>query len=87
MNLVIHRRTAYETHRMGVTQIIIKHRQRARTDQNVRSEQIAATVSIIPESIGCQVVYRTVSITPVRVLRRIEEGRLTDRSSVRIVLI
>ena len=87
MNLVIHRCTTDETRRSGVAQIIIKHRQRARTDQDVRSEQIAAAVSIVPESVGCQVVYRTVSITPVRVLRRIEEGRLTDRSTVRIVLI
>ena len=87
MNLVIHRCTTDETHRSGGTQIIIKHRQRARTDQNVRSEQIAAAVSIVPESVRCRVVYRTVSITPVRVLRRIEEGRLTDRSTVRIVLI
>ena len=87
MHFVVHRRTAYESGRAGFAQAVIQLRERARADQDIRREEVATTVSIVPEPVCSSVVYRPVGIPPVWVLSRIEECGLADGPAISIVLV
>ena len=87
MDLIVHRRTAYESGRAGVAQAVIQLRERARADQDIRREEVATAVSIVPVAVCSSVVYRPVGISPIWVLSRIEECGFADGSAVSIVLV
>ena len=87
MDLIVHRCTAYESGRAGVAQAVIQLRERARADQDIRREEFATTVSIVPEPVCSSVVYRPVGIPPVWVLSWIEECGFADGSAVSIILV
>ena len=85
MDLVIHRHSSDETGRPCIADIVIKDGQRARTHKGIRAEGISPAVAVVPVTVGGRIVYRAVSITPVRLCSRVEEGCLGDRASVGII--
>ena len=87
MNLIISRYSSYESSGQGVAEVVIKHRKRARADQDVRREVDSSAVSVVPVTVCSGVIYGSVRIPPVRILSRIEERGLTHCSTVRIIRI
>ena len=85
MNLVVHGHTADETVRPCVADVVIEHRERARTDKGIRAEGISPSVAVVPETVGGRIIYAAVRIVPIWSSGRIEEGSLANCTSVSVV--
>ena len=87
MNLVVDGYTADEPCAVGIADAVIKLRKRARADKDVRREFFTTAVTVVPVAVGRAVVDASVRLSPIWILGRVEESRLTDDRSVRIILI
>ena len=85
MDLVVGGDPADESSGQGIAEVVVKHGKRTRTSKDVRREVGSSAVSVIPVAVCGRTVDGSVRISPVRVLRRIEEGCLSDNPAVGII--